>query len=99
MQKIITFARQININMLKLCKEYEIKLGLGVIMKFVFSLWLVVGIPVLLLGIIVCTIVLFKMDKKDRQLINELAGESSDEVQEETEIAGEDATETTNNAE
>lgn len=68
-------------------------------MKFVFSLWLVVGIPVLLLGIIVCTIVLFKMDKKDRQLINELVGESSDEVQEETETASEEATETTNSAE
>lgn len=62
-------------------------------MEFVFSLWLVVGVPALLVGIIVCTIVLFKMDKKDRQLINELVGESADA--EESDNSEDDSVETT----
>lgn len=57
-------------------------------MSFVFSIWYIVA-AVLVVGIIACFITFFKMDKKDRNLIDEFikAQQPAEEVSAEEQVS------------
>ena len=54
-------------------------------MTFVFSVWFIVA-AILLVGAVACIVVFFKMDKKDRQLLDKFVKEQTEQAdQSETE--------------
>ena len=48
-------------------------------MTFVFSVWFIIA-AILLVGVVACMVVFFKMDKKDRQILDKFVKEQTEQA-------------------